>query len=187
MHKIRRVAMMAALAISAFGASAGAASAAITVSNPGTLTGSDSGNVQFKATLYSFPVTVTCTTANLTGSVTSSGASSITASTFTGCTDGLGGSVTVASTGFPWAAQIKGSTGAYRLDSLPARVNITPSFGSTCAYNGGTLTSSSVASPASTIPYSNAGPLTSTTSGCGNGTLTGTYNLSKSLTISGSL
>lgn len=192
MHKIRRAVMFAALAVCAFGASASAASAAITVSNPGTLTGSDAGGVTFNATLYGFPVSITCSSANLTGSVSASGAVSVTGASFNTCVDGLGGSVTVTPVlTTAWTGQIMGNTtghlGKYRVDSLGARVDVTPSFGPVCHYNGGSITTIDETSPASTMQYSSAGPLTSTTTGCGNGTLTGTYNLSKSISISGSL
>jgi hypothetical protein len=202
MDKLRRAALFAALTVCALGASAASASAAVTVTGPscgGTLTpscavtGTDSNNVSFSATLYGFPVTVTCTNATLTGTVSSSGVTSVATATWSSCTDGLGGAVTVTApaANLPWSGQVRGNTtghtGVYRLDNLQPKVDITPSFGPVCHYTGGTLVTTDQASPLSSLTYSGAGPLTSSTAGCGNGTLTGTYTLNKTLTITGSL
>lgn len=186
MSAVRRTVLLALLAVSALVGGASSASAAITVSNPGTLTMTDSGNVHWDSTFFGFPVTMTCSTANLTGSVSSSGAVSISNATFSSCLDGFGGATAVTANGLPWTAQIKGTTGAYRVDSLNVKLTLNTGFG-TCAYNGGTLTTVAAASPMTQLSYSGAGPLTSTTSGCGNMTWTGDYNLSRSLSVSGTL
>jgi hypothetical protein len=202
MHKLRRAALFAALTVCALGASAASASAAVSVTGPScgagntvtpscAVTGTDSNSVSFSATLYGIPVTVTCQNATLTGTVGGTGATSVATATWTSCTDGLGAAVTVTAVSLPWSAQVRGNTtghtGKYRLDNLQPKVDITPSFGGVCHYTGGTLVTTDQTSPISSLIYSGAGPLTSTTFGCGNGTLTGTYNLNKTLTITGSL
>jgi hypothetical protein len=202
MHKLRRAVLFAALTGCALGGSAASASAAVSVTGPNcgagnTLTPScavtitDSSGVSFSATLYGFPVTVTCSTVTYTGTVSGTGVFSIATATFSGCTDGLGGAVTVIPVGLPWIAQIRGNTaghtGVYRLANLAPKFDLTPSFGAVCHYTSGTLVTTDQASPFSSLTYSGAGPLTSSTFGCGNGTLTGTYNLNKTLTVTGSL
>jgi hypothetical protein len=202
MHKLRRAALLAALTVCALGASVASASAAVSVTGPScgagnTLTPScavtitDSSGVSFNYMLYGFPITITCTNTTLTGTVGGTGAVSVASATWTGCQDGVYGGVTVVAVSLPWSAQVRGNTtghaGLYRLDNLQPKLDMTPSFGGDCHYNGGTLVTTDQSSPFSSLTYSGAGPLTSTTYGCGNGTLTGTYTLDKTLTVTGSL
>lgn len=183
MPALRHAVLLAALPVSALAGGASSASAATVVSNPGTFTASEAGSLEWDTSRYG-----PCSSGSLTGSVSSSGAVSVTGAAFNTCVDGLGGSETVSPVLLsPWVAQIKGSAGAYRLDTLPVRLDSTLSTGATCHYNGGSVTTVSAASPLSQLVYSTAGPLTSSTTGCGDMTWTGYLDLSRSLTISGSL